>query len=740
MQDPQLLSTHYRSLRTLKPIDTTDERLEDQLDRLNVSVQQVLSGARQLQLDDLDYSSAHVSATITPRYRLPPEFEDDLEEAKTYSEDEESLEIIEYLAGLLEKTQMEAEDIRAQGVRMAVSQTETLSLCEQQVINEVGERLGLPKGLTSVTALVTEVQSLLGQDITCSMDQLCACEMSLCELLQSNSSDAEVALNLGSREFRLTVKRSGGDMLSVAKHRLASNIGQPLLVERQIVETEEPKEQIQTTIHNHQDCERVIEELQLRLEFMREQVLPAEIFTQVEQERLQLRRAEHIRKQEIERLESKHRELEVLRTTLKTQLEEVKIVKELLIGEQQTTEDLKTRLTQERFSLQEKAKSVENERLSIAAEKENLINFASQQGSEVMTLKQKIEHMIQSHSDKPDDVRSIPESLPDGELRDFDLRIKQMTTLIEKGDISSEIIQKELEELEEELSRVNPRRSGVRRLKIQLNSAKNKLMGLKSKQAIASADRMMTNLNSSIQALEKTWKQEEVKQSPSKVMASKPVAPRKPAELLFPVTPTKSYDLQTSPTTEIKDPYGKWMNYTETIRNQEHVIAKLKKQLLHAAHKYKDLENREIRLGEKEAFLKAVEKQLEALNQSLEKRVKAITVKETGLKSREVSLLEAADAENTETAARALYIKLDKQVREEEVALTAKSKEIEHERMKVLAMREETMGREKHLAKVQRNLARENLRMEKEKKKLESLRQELSHLLPSLQTLARSKE
>jgi DNA repair exonuclease SbcCD ATPase subunit len=357
-----------------------------------------------------------------------------------------------------------------------------------------------------------------------------------------------------------------------------------------------------------------------------------------------------------------------------------------------------------------------------------------------MTLKQKIEHMIKSsRPELPDDVRSIPESLPDGELRDLDLRLKQMSTLIEKGDSSADVIQKELEEVEEELARVNPRRSGVRRLKIQLASAKNKLMGLKSKQAIAGADRMMANLSSSIHALEKTWKQSDVRQSPSKVVPKASPA-RRPVDVLFPVTPTKSYEPQSSQVTEEKDPYGKWMNYTETIRSQEHMIAKLKKQLLHAAHKAKDLENREVRLSEKEAVLRALEKQLESLNLSIEKRVKAITVKETGLKAREVSLLEAADAENKEKAALELYTQLETRVRSEEAALAGQLREIEHEKMKLLAMKEETLGREKHLAKVQRILARENLRMEKEKKKLESLRQELSHLLPSLQSLAKPKD
>lgn len=745
MQDPKTLSTHYRTLRPLKPIETTDERLEDQLDRLNVSVQQVLAGAKALQLDDLDYSSAHVSATITPRYRMPMDYEEELDEAglKTpvSDEEEESLEIIEYLLGLLEKTQMEAEDVRGQAVRLVQSQAGTEAASEQRVIRELEDCLGLHKHLVSSSALVAEIQGLLQPQITCSMEQLCACEMALCELLQNHSQEAEVTLNLGPRTFQLRVKRSDGDMLAVAKQRLGRNIGQPLLSEREIVAIEPEEEQTISLIgQDHTHCERQIEELQLRLEFMREQILPAEIFAQVEQERQQLRRAEHIRRQETERLEAKLRDLEELRTNLKSSIEETKIVKELLVTEQQTVAELKSRLTQERLQLQEKTKAIETEQESIAAEKANFINFASQQGTEVMTLKQKIERMIKtSHPEQPDDVRSIPESLPDGELRDFDLRLKQMSTLIEKGDISADVINKELEEVEEELARVNPRRSGVRRLKIQLTSAKNKLMGLKSRQAIAGADRMMANLSSSIQALEKTWKQADGRQSPSKVLVKTSPA-RKPVDVLFPVTPTKSYEPQSSQATETKDPYGKWMNYTETIRTQEHAIAKLKKQLLHAAHKAKDLENREIRLGEKEAVLRALEKQLESLNISLEKRVKAINVKETGLKAREVSVLEAADAENKEAAARSLYIQLESKVKSEESALAVQMKDIEHEKMKLLAMREETVGREKHLAKVQRILARENLRMEKEKKKLESLRQELSHLLPSLQSLARPKD
>jgi len=744
MQDPKTLSTHYRTLRPLKPLETTDERLEDQLDRLNVSVQQVLAGAKALQLDDLDYSSAHVSATITPRYRMPIDYEEELDEGglKTpvSDEEEESLEIIEYLVGLLEKTQMEAEDVRGQAVRLVQMQAGTAAASEQRVIKDLEEALGLRKHLESSSALVTEVQGLLQPQITCSMEQLCACEMSLCELLQNHSQDAEVTLSLGPRAFQLRVKRSDGDMLAVAKQRLGRNIGQPLLSEREIVAIEPEEEQTINTIgHDHSDCERQIEELQLRMEFMREQILPAEIFAQVEQERQQLRRAEYIRRQETERLEARLRDLEELRTNLKSSTEEIKIVKELLVSEQQTVADLKSRLTQERLQLQEKTKAIEAEQESVAAEKANFINFASQQGTEVMTLKQKIERMINSsHPEHHDEVRSIPESLPDGELRDFDLRLKQMSTLIEKGDISSDVIHKELEEVEEELARVNPRRSGVRRLKIQLASAKNKLMGLKSRQAIAGADRMMANLSSSIQALEKTWNQSEVRQSPSKVLV-KALPSRKPVDVLFPVTPTKSYEPQSSQATEEKDPYGKWMNYTETIRTQEHAIAKLKKQLLHAAHKAKDLENREVRLGEKEAVLRALEKQLESLNISLEKRVKAITVKETGLKAREVNLLEAADAENKEAAARSLYLQLEAKVRSEESGLVGQMREIEHEKMKLLAMREDTVGREKHLVKVQRILARENLRMEKEKKKLESLRQELSHLLPSLQSLAKPK-
>ena len=738
------------------------------MDRLNMSVQQVLAGARELQLEDVDMTFSSV-VPVKTRYRL----NSDLQESSEFDEmhpkspvsdyevvEDESLEIIDYLANLLEKAQMETEDIRSQCFRLLQTQHQAILSHEHSLLSSLSTSIGLPAmPRPTLPTLAADITKLLRPEIRCTMEQLCACESALFQLLQHPEKDAEVKMTLGARVFALSVERSDADILMVGKKRLGANVGESLLLDGTTASTDTSMADwlltdTPTAAVDHRNCELQIEELHHRIAYMKENIIPKEVYLQVASERQQLRRTDHIRRQEIDQLHSTRLALESLRGQLKAQLDEARIISSLLSTEQSEVSELKARLTAERAVLSELRKEAESERREMEAEKENFLNLANVQGMEVMTLKEKIEKMVHYAPHRPEETKSIPESLPDGDLRELDLRLKQMITLVdsETGDIDH--IQQEITDIESDLKLMNQKRGGVRRVHVLLSSAKNKLVGLKSKQAIAGADRMMSNINLTIKALEKTWNRSESSSSPvpspeirplvehftsPRQSTTPPLAVRSQPALFSTPTKTYSFPSRLTPITEEKDQCGRWVVLTETIANQESLISKLKQQLGHAVHKLRHVESREVRLGEKEAVLRALEKQLEMVNTSAERRMKAITEKEKGIREREMALLEAFDSGDRDASAQSICSQQESRLQSEEQRLLTERKDIEHEKMQLILLREETSAREKQFSRVKKLLARENLRVEKEKQKLGAMREELSHLLPSLQSLAKPK-
>ena len=752
MQEVPCLSTQFRLIpfRAQESVGGNhEEKAEDQLDRLTASVQQVLAGARMMQLDETEIQEyvGQTNAYPRPRLNSDPFSNDDFDPSGLHSPtseyeplDDEHQEILDFLNSLLEKTQMENEDLRGLTIRLSISQTDTIREAKRRSLESISRELGLHADCTATEErFVSAVKALLKPEINCTMEEISAIENTFFELLQNHTQDATVELSFGAIAIGLHVQGSTSEVLTAPKKRIAKSVGESLFPE-----SHTPASDIDsglptlppTPTAGHVTCERTIEDLRYRIQFMKEKNLPAGAMRHLDAERQRLYRANLAMRRETEKLETIRSEMESMRDKLQSQIDATKQLADSLLSERSNVAQLQLALAHEQRTVAAQLQSLAAVQATIESDKAAFAQLAAAQNDEVTTLKQQIEDMVRAHATVTIDLSPVLDPSPDGDLQDLDLRVRHMVSLIEAEAGNVEEITKELNEVEDVLVRVNPRRGGFRRVKVQLTSARNKLVNLKSKLALAQADKMMTNLNSTIKILGKTWKQ----QTPLEKIeiTTKSTSDFEKTLKICSETPIKYNDFQAiSPSTDEKLPQSKLSALSATVRAHEHTIARLRQQLSRAAARLAHFEACESRLSDKESSLRTMERQLEAVSNGLNGKMQHIRDRESALKARELSLVATEAAEGG--AASLLAAQLQARMEHEDSVVALQRRDLELERIRVDARYEETVEKEQRLALLQQSLMRENLRIEKEKIKVNTMREDLGRLLPSLETLAKPK-